>query len=104
MICPHCYEEVSPLKAAWLYFRLRVLPDRVYRYLEGRAEASDMNQLVNIYLAVDNSALLTEREDRVCFMLSLGDDYESIALRMNVTRERVRQIAYKVLRKLKGPQ
>ena len=74
------------------------MPSFMHRKLEQRTEDRDLEKLKQLYTS---AADLTAREHEVCVKRIHGQSYESVADSMVVTRERVRQIQAKALRKLK---
>jgi DNA-directed RNA polymerase sigma subunit (sigma70/sigma32) len=97
LTCPKCYEDFTFLKILKLWLWLK-LPYGVQTYLEARKEARDLADLKRLYR--ENSDL-THREHYVCEEIKRGLSFEDVADNMIVSRERVRQIFYKALRKLK---
>lgn len=101
MNCPHCNERIRfrdlldklimSISIEWHWTRLR---ER-----EIAQEAANLRELNVLYTA---DARLTEREQAVCLYRICGATYGVIADNMNVTRERVRQIEAKALRKLRN--
>ncbi len=75
-----------------------------WQWNELRQQRKDLRQLKALVKSIGRewSAHLTEREAFVVFgRTSLDFSFEQLAQNMNVTRERIRQIQAKALRKLK---
>jgi DNA-directed RNA polymerase sigma subunit (sigma70/sigma32) len=98
MTCPSCGDEFS-LKEWLMHTYVLLLPDWLYRRMEQRRERKILDELHSFYY-MGRKATLTDREHQVCTGRVLGHSYEAIAEGMNVTRERVRQIEAKALRKM----
>lgn len=96
MKCPNCSDSFTLLESI-KYWLICNLPSPFYNWLDARSERSQLDRLKKLYSA---NAKLTPREHFVSFNRINGQSYESIAENMNVTRERIRQIQAKVLRKL----
>lgn len=97
LVCPHCGEGLTlrALFKPWLTLRA---PHLVYTWLERRREVQELADLKRLYT---EHTPLTEREHWVSSGRVQGYSYEQLASKMNVTKERVRQIQAKALRKLR---
>lgn len=101
MLCLHCGEQ-SRLRDQIKFWLISMVPFSWYMWLEGRREQREMEELKRLYSMDTLDARLTEREHLVCTFRINNVNIESIAKSMNVTRERVRQIQAKALRKMRG--
>lgn len=98
MECPNCGERISLVSITrnWL---VRNLPQNVLSFLEARKSRRDLSELRCLYS--NRRAVLSTRERLVCEGSLSCKSIEDIANDMGVTRERIRQIQAKALRKLK---
>lgn len=98
MNCPHCDADVS----LWQLVKFKILmamPHSYYTWRDRREQDSELAKLKRLYNYY-SSKTLTVREHMVCTARSSGQTLEEVARTMNVTRERVRQIQAKAVRKL----
>jgi DNA-directed RNA polymerase sigma subunit (sigma70/sigma32) len=102
LTCPKCYEDFTLLKILKVSLR-RMLPSWTDERVDVLIHARDLADLKRLYFQ-QTTWNLTHREHEVCIDLINGHSYEDIAQTMTVTRERVRQIFYKALRKLKNQE
>lgn len=96
MNCLHCGERISLVEQFKVWLQAQI-PARVYYKIEELKQDRDLERLKVLYAA---TAKLTAREHQVCQGRIAGASFEDIAREMNVTRERIRQIEAKALRKL----
>jgi DNA-directed RNA polymerase sigma subunit (sigma70/sigma32) len=95
-MCPNCGDEFSIIKSVKFWFWLQI-PYSIHTRLEKRKQDTELEKLKEFY---STSADLTNREHFVCFNRTDGKTLDEVAESMNVTRERIRQIQSKALRKL----
>jgi DNA-directed RNA polymerase sigma subunit (sigma70/sigma32) len=98
MICPKCIEEFSLLDAIKLKLRLMV-PYSIEMWLAKREQNNKISALPKLMSGAGYQKL-TQREYFVCDKLATGASIESVAEQMNVTRERIRQMLAKAVRKM----
>ena len=96
MHCPNCGEDIKLMDVVKLKI-ISLIPFELYMYLDQRKENKATKSLQKLY---NPRADLTDREHYVANCIVNGDSLEKIAQNMNVTRERIRQIKAKALRKL----
>lgn len=101
MHCPNCGEHVT-LSRLIKHTIWMLTPHRVHVWLDERKEKRELERLRDHYNKYSYATMvsLTSREDFVCEARTQGHSFEDIAKQMNVTRERIRQIQAKALRKL----
>ncbi len=97
MNCPSCGDSFS-LKQLLRYWWLMKQPHWLFERRERLEQVHELEELKRLY---SREAKLTEREQHVCASLVMGKSLDDVAMEMNVTRERIRQILSKALRKLK---
>lgn len=98
MTCPHCDSDVS----LWRLVKHKLvmsMPFWYFTWRDKRDHDTELSKLKRLYTA---DAKLTQREHHVCMARVSGQTLEEVAKDMNVTRERIRQIQAKAVRKLKG--
>ncbi len=98
MTCPHCTERVTLRQLVRHWFTM-AMPYSYYMWRERREHDAELAKLKRLYTP-DSQAVLTARERLVCILRISDRTLEQVAESMNVTRERVRQIQAKAVRKL----
>lgn len=96
MNCPSCGEKISIWESIKLWVHVN-MPRRWHYYIQRKEEDRELKQLKALY---NSDSLLTDREHFVCRRRVDGLSIEEIAKHLVVTRERIRQIQAKALRKL----
>jgi DNA-directed RNA polymerase sigma subunit (sigma70/sigma32) len=79
-----------------------LVPRAIEQYLDRRRDAKAVAAIKKLTAAQINT--LTAREQLVANRINIDVSYRDIANEMNVTRERVRQIHAKIIRKIQRRQ